>query len=169
MFASIQSFVGSRFPDRINIHLIGGGIAADLVRRWQIEHQLSDEASHWLAISAMRFNAELVAAALQLPLVDRFAPLADFPVGSSLIFDPHPELREFAADLPMNWQTTSDSIAGWVAKKIHAEILILAKSVGHTEGTTVVEASARGWVDDFFPTISQGLKVVWYCPQEDFC
>ncbi|MBL8850149.1 MAG: hypothetical protein JNG89_10720 [Planctomycetaceae bacterium] len=44
--------------------VVGGGAAADLVREWDRTQQLGDEAAHQLALCAMRFTAEFVAALL---------------------------------------------------------------------------------------------------------
>src|SRR5689334_20314690 len=47
-------------PEHALLFIVGGGIAADVVRHWQPAQNLTDEQAHWLAIEAMGLNEELL-------------------------------------------------------------------------------------------------------------
>jgi 5-(aminomethyl)-3-furanmethanol phosphate kinase len=95
----------------------GGGPFANAVR----QAGLDDEAAHWAAIAAMeRYGRHI--ASLGLPITDSLA-VPEKPV----IFLPLRCLKEHDP-LPHSWDTTSDTIAAWVAAELRLDLLLL-KSV----------------------------------------
>jgi aspartokinase-like uncharacterized kinase len=121
----------------------GGGAMADVVRQWDRVHRLGDETAHRLAVRTMAVVGELLESVPECAVFD-----------CATIFN--------EAELPRSWAVTSDSIAARVAATERATRLVLLKSVDVQAATPWPEAAARGWVDDYFPTIASGLK----CPVE---
>ncbi len=140
------------------IVLFGGGQRVDRIRHEHRLGKLTDEQAHWQAIDMMDQHAQQFAPLLpkhaewvDLKQIDQKAhPVIAIQVGAALRDD---------STLPVGWHITSDSIAGWVARKVHARRLILAKSVGKTGPFDPIEAHRQGWVDDYFPTIARDLLV----------
>ncbi len=129
------------------ILLAGGGPAAQVIRELDRLHGLGEEKSHWLALRSLNLTAHALTALLP---------------GSTPILDP----LAFAQDdesrpgrLPHRWDVTSDSVAARVAEVLGARELILLKSVTIPPEMDWSEASRRGLVDGYFPTmIARGVK-----------
>jgi aspartokinase-like uncharacterized kinase len=151
-----ERFLADR-PGRA-ILVAGGGAAADLVRRWDRDLALSPADAHWLAIRAMSLTAELLARRLELPVATMFR----YCLGDSgaVVLDLWAELCFKPTDIPQGWHVTSDSLAAWSATRLRAKKLVMLKSVG-ARSTTLAEALAHKWVDDYFPTAARGLEVEW--------
>jgi 5-(aminomethyl)-3-furanmethanol phosphate kinase len=145
------------WPDSESVWLVGGGVAADAVREWDRVHQLGDETSHNLALSAMDFNAELVCRLLPGAVLVRSGPeleealarrcpavlcAGDFVAWAE---------QESHERLPRSWQLTSDSLAAWSVRQIRAERLVLVKSIAVCAGTSLDELAREGVVDPLFP------------------
>jgi aspartokinase-like uncharacterized kinase len=144
--------------------LAGGGAAADDVRRAADAWDLTDAAAHWLAIRALSFQSHLLSAVL--PGLRVCNCMEDCRVEwlagrREVVFDPWPLLEESADELPADWNTTSDSIAAWLAGRIDAERLVLLKSVGGEAPITCADAAARGWIDDHFANVVGDRPVAW--------
>jgi 5-(aminomethyl)-3-furanmethanol phosphate kinase len=129
------------------ILVAGGGAAADVIREMDRIHRLGEEKSHWLALRSLSLMAQTLTALLP---------------GSTPVLD----LLSFAAEdesrperLPHRWDVTSDSLAARLAEVIESHELILLKSVTIPPEMNWAEASRRGYVDGYFPTmIARGVK-----------
>ncbi len=137
----------------------GGGITADVVRRFHDLHQLDDEASHWLAVRCLAVNAHFLSTVLaNSAVVERTNEVKPvLQAGKVGIFD----VYQFAIDdeqnrlrLPHTWGVTSDSLAIRIAESIEAAGLVLLKSVD-IGSISWAEAGRRGFVDPFFGEIVQ--------------
>jgi len=135
-----------------NVVLVpGGGRAADLVRACDRQHNLGEEASHWLALRALTFNAHYLASLLpgscvieNLEKTDKTSiPILDMHASATMV-ERRPDR------FPRTWDVTSDSLAAQVAIVGKASELILLKSVALPEGMDWREASRQGIVDPFF-------------------
>ena len=149
--------------DRILL-LVGGGSAANLVRDWDGIHGLDPEVSHWLAIDSLSLTARLLATLLpEAMLVSDYRSAHDASLSIRVaILDPIPVLNELSSEsgsvLPVGWDCTSDSIAGWIATRWKVDSLILAKSVD----APFDEASACAAVDHCFDAVvAEQLPVYW--------
>jgi aspartokinase-like uncharacterized kinase len=136
----------------------GGGPTADVVRNFDRVHRLGEEASHWLALDALRLNADflcrLLPAADVIPHWDRIE-VARSEGAETFVLDPYrfAQWDWFAnrhTALPHRWSVTSDSTAARVAVLSGAKHLILLKSVMVPEGMDWEEAGERGFVDAWF-------------------
>lgn len=145
--------------------IVGGGEAADYIRTVSTRFAIPDPAAHWLAMRAMRLQAEVVRS-----LVPGLAIADDLDAAShwlhagapACLFDPFDLLwADGARSLPANWQVTSDSIAAFVTRQAGAGMLYLLKSVGKAAPLTAADAVRWNWLDPAFPRIGQGLTVEW--------
>lgn len=146
----------------------GGGTAADLVRNWHADLNLSEETSHWLAIAALGLTARLWCELLpdcQL-VANREAAETAWRAGLRAILDPEPFLRRAESGRddapPHNWDVTSDSLAAWTAVRWPAEELLLVKVPPAPLGQRLTACSQAGLVDPYFPGIAGQLpRVSW--------
>lgn len=145
--------------------VVGGGEAADVVRRWDTAHRLSASAAHWLAVGAMDFNGRLLENLLPESIVVtshqqaakawQTEKLPVLNVGRWLAAD---ELR-YQDSLPHSWDVTSDSIAAKIAIRLGAEGLLLLKSIDRPAS----EADWRQSVDDYFPRLAREIPQLAWC------
>lgn len=123
----------------------GGGRTADVVRDLDRIHLLGDERAHWLALHALRLNADFLKALLpSVSVVD-----APCEASGTCILDALAFLRRDGA-LPHCWSATSDSIAAHAAVVFGAHRLILLKSITIPERVDWETAAERGFVDAWF-------------------
>jgi 5-(aminomethyl)-3-furanmethanol phosphate kinase len=144
--------VAAKHSDGKIIIVPGGGIFADAVREAQIKSKISDACAHKLAVLAMDQFGLLLA---------EMNPLLA-TAGSEMEIDERtwqhrgivwlPSKMVLADDtIPRNWQTTSDSIAAWLADKLGAQHLVLVKSDKPDEKKlTLKTITDIGLVDDVF-------------------
>jgi aspartokinase-like uncharacterized kinase len=134
----------------------GGGRRVDQIRREHAQGRLTDTQAHWQSVAQMDANARLLGQHLShaqhvdslAEILASQASLWTLGVSTDLRLDP---------SFPVGWEVTSDSIAGWVALRLSASRLILAKSVGQDGPFDVRKAQELGWVDDYFPRMAQSL------------
>jgi aspartokinase-like uncharacterized kinase len=128
----------------------GGGALADVVRMHDQTHQLGEEASHWLAITALSVNARFLQALLpDAKLIGDWRAPDD---RATYILDALPffEADEANADhLLHSWDVTSDSLAVRAATLIDAGEVILLKSVDWS-GNDWSSAGKANVVDGYF-------------------
>lgn len=157
--------------------ICGGGAAADLVRRWHRDFDLSEERCHWLALEAIRLNQQLLLELLpECELVATRDTAASawqrgrVPLLDLVAFVRDEESRLSAGDhLSHNWNVTSDSLAAWVAQRWPAQRLLLLKSTCLPAAMTWPQAAKAGLVDATFPKISAKiLSVEWLNLRYDF-
>jgi 5-(aminomethyl)-3-furanmethanol phosphate kinase len=155
------------------VAIAGGGPAADLARRLDRDHHLGDETAHQLAIHAMDLTARFLAAILPGSVaVDRLAELFSvWSAGRVPVLIPSPILQDIErtgmSPLPRSWDTTSDSIAAWIATHLRATSLVLLKSASLPSGADRQMAARLERVDPHFPRISRDLPRVEYLNLRD--
>lgn len=133
----------------------GGGPFADQVRAMQVRRGFDDTAAHHMALLAMEQYAvmlramqpELVAAA---SVLDARRALEQ---GRTAIWMPT-ALALAECPLPQSWDTTSDSLAAWLAAKLSASHLVLVKSVSLPGRAASAQSLQRdGIVDRLIPQL----------------
>jgi aspartokinase-like uncharacterized kinase len=136
----------------------GGGPTADVIRDFDRVHRLGEERAHWLALGALRLNADFLARLLPsadvIPHLDRME-VARSEGARMFILDPYrfaawDKSSNPLAALPHRWSVTSDAIAARAAVVFGSNHLILLKSVTIPEGMDWEEAGERGFVDEWF-------------------
>lgn len=129
----------------------GGGRFADAVRSEQQRLGFDDLAAHNMAILAMAQSAQLLNS-LQpaLRLVDDVDALTDaLRAGGVALWQPFDLLRD-APDALTSWDATSDSLAAWLATRLHAQHLVLVKWAEAPPHAGVAELAALDYVDRAF-------------------
>ena len=118
-----------KFSDGKIIIVPGGGVFANAVREAQKLSKISDAAAHKLAVLAMdqfghvlhSINPKLATASSECEIDERtwqHRAIVWLPSQMVLADD----------TIPQNWDVTSDSLAAWLAEKLHAKHLVLLKS-----------------------------------------
>lgn len=135
--------------------VVGGGMAADLVRSWDQTHCLSQEQAHWMAVRAMGLNEALLRQLLPrcASVVSRQDIITQACNGRIPLLDSMRFLKaddQHADALPHCWDVTSDSIAAWAAVRFEAEELVLGKSVPFDRTRSITAAQSAGLIDGHF-------------------
>lgn len=153
----------SRQSPALDVLIAGGGSAADVVRQWQTWFALSDEASHWMCVDAIRVTARLLSELLEPAILvtdaaDLRARLSCVRVDSipPVVFDAAQFLRAIeptlvGEPLPHSFDATSDSIAARVAGWLEADELVLLKSTLLDRPRNATAGADCGLVDRHFP------------------
>jgi probable H4MPT-linked C1 transfer pathway protein len=116
----------------------GGGPFADAVRDADRRFEPGDTAAHWMAVLAMDQYAHLLVSRLRYGalVTDAREVASALDAGRVPVLAPYRWLR--AVDpLPHTWDVTSDSIAAWVGRALHARHLLLVKAPGVTGPASV--------------------------------
>jgi 5-(aminomethyl)-3-furanmethanol phosphate kinase len=131
----------------------GGGPFADAVRAVQQRQGFDDASAHHMALLAMeQYGRMLTGMRPGLVAADSGSAIGyALARGEVPVWMPS-KMVLASADIPANWNVTSDSLAAWLAAQLHATLLVLVKSVEVTEAhATLTELVSRGWVDPEFP------------------
>jgi len=152
-----------RRPESAALVVVGGGLAADAVRRWDQTHSLGDKRAHWLALEAMRLNEallkELWPGLREVRSASQALVAANDGVAGLLCAACFCRWAEASGQpaLPHTWAVTSDSIAAWAATILDAE-LVLFKSVDLPHGCGFEDAARQGLVDEHFPHVAKNVR-----------
>lgn len=133
----------------------GGGASADVVRAWDRQHGLGEEAAHWLALRSLSLNAHFLAQLLPgAPVVQDINEDQPCAILDAYAFGRADEGRPGA--LPHMWDVTSDALAARVAVVARARRLLLLKSTDIPPDIDWAEAGACGLVDRWFARALRG-------------
>lgn len=134
----------------------GGGPFADLVRAEQTRAGFADAPAHWMAILAMEQCGFMLEALEPRLCVAATEPelRAALARGQVPVWLAYPMVIRDDS-LPRDWSVSADSLALWLAMHLHAEALLLVKSVPVGPDARVAgELSAAGIVDPHFPLLA---------------
>lgn len=134
----------------------GGGPFADQAREAQAWWQLDDLAGHNMAVLGMAQTALMMQAlcpALQLAadeaqireVLRRGQPALWFPL----------ELLRTRSDELTNWAVTADSLALWLARRLHAERLLVVKACAVDPKRSLVQLGDAGVLDAAFAGLAR--------------
>lgn len=129
----------------------GGGRFADAAREAQAHWAFDDLAAHNMAVLAMAQTA-LMLQAIEPRLVPARHDAAirqAVRAGRSPVWLPLELLRQ-APDELTSWEVTSDSLALWLARRLHAERLVVVKACAVEPSRTLAELGAAGVLDARF-------------------
>ena len=138
--------------------VVGGGFFADSVRKAQTHLNFDESLAHNLALKATEFYAKIIANICDN--VELTNNLDNLSKNNKLkIWTPYRYLKEKNC-LEKNWNSTSDSIACWLADHIGADGLILIKSLEIKEKKiNLRNLEKRGVIDkNFKKHINHSLK-----------
>jgi aspartokinase-like uncharacterized kinase len=148
----------------------GGGRFADAVRDSQHALGFDDLAAHNMAVLAMAQAAHwLHACCNALRPVDSADALADaLGAGHVAVWQPL-DLRRDAPDELTSWDVTSDSLAAWLAERLHAQRLLLVKWDAPPPHADHAALAATGYVDAEFARFARRFGgPVTFLPRDAF-
>lgn len=154
--------------DRARVPVVavpGGGMFADTVRAEQSRLELSDPAAHQMALLAMHQMAlalvDLEPSAGRMIIASSHAEIAQaLAAGRIAVWLPLPMVAQ-DPDVQENWTVTSDSLAAWLASRLGARHLVLAKSLGAPAQANAADLADAGIVDRAFPGVVAGAGFGW--------
>ena len=142
--------------ERRALVVCGGGAVADAVRGWDRVHRLGEERAHRLACELLGLTARFVAELIGAELASARDTAGDvWDRGGVCVLD-LPRFLEVEEPRdpdppPHAWETTSDALAAWVARRWPAGKLVLLKSCDERPDA----------VDPQFARFAAGLTVEW--------
>ena len=139
----------AEIQDQKIIIVPGGGPFADQVRESEKIHNFSSEGSHDMAVMAMQQFARMICDHnSSLALVGSLNEINNCSQ-SCMVWAPYGMVHALCS-YPKDWNTTSDSLAVWLATELSAEHLCLVKS--SPVDKKIEEILQSELVDDYFPT-----------------
>lgn len=136
----------------------GGGAFADQARAAQAWWHIDDLVAHNMAVLGMAQTGLLMQAlcpALESATGEE-ALLAVLRRGRAAVWLPL-ELLRTAADELSQWSVTSDSLALWLAQRLHAKRLLVVKSCAVEAGRSLRELGQAGVLDAAFADRAQAV------------
>ncbi|KTE91125.1 hypothetical protein AT727_05880 [Desulfitobacterium hafniense] len=147
----------------------GGGPFADLIRAYERHWDLEEETCHFMALAAMDQYAYILRERIPGSTVDALGSLecsqsGGLPCsadslsssGVRILLCSHFLRQVPATALPRSWETTSDSIAAYLAKQLNCSLLVLVKS--KTIEPTLLEPD----IDSFFHQLLPLPMPAWF-------
>jgi aspartokinase-like uncharacterized kinase len=135
----------------------GGGAFADQAREAQAWWQLDDVAAHNMAVLGMAQTGLLMQGLC--PALQAATGEAELrgvlQRGRTALWLPLELLRRQPDELT-HWGVTSDSLALWLAQRLHAERLTVVKSCEVQAGATLAQLCGAGVLDAEFATRARG-------------
>lgn len=135
----------------------GGGAFADQAREAQAWWQFSDLAAHNMAVLGMAQTGLLMQALC--PALHTASGEAELRAvlqrGHTALWLPL-ELLRAAPDELTHWGVSSDSLALWLAERLHAERVIVVKSCALEPGRTLQQLGEDGVLDAAFGARARG-------------
>ncbi len=156
-------------PNALNLLIVGGGELVEAVRELDRAHELNPEFTHWLCIDLLAATLKVANQLIpEFPLISSSddleaiiasgrtsGPPSTYMVAIAAFYSLHTSTQR----LPEDWNTTSDSLAAWLALQVDADELVLFKSVAAPAGvTSVIELANLGLVDKALPAIADSIK-----------
>lgn len=138
-----------RYPHALTI-ISGGGPFADAVRAAQPAMKFSDGVAHQMALLAMEQYALALAGLFDgLDVAATHEEIAAAHARGRIALWRPAAMVGAARDIAPGWETTSDSLAAWLARETRASALLVIKSVDVEPDADLVRC---GVVDSAFPT-----------------
>lgn len=144
-FACLAHIATQSIP---TVVVCGGGEFADCVRHAQSQWHFSDVCAHEMAILSMQQTAIMS---------QNIFPVFTLCSTINAVSYPHlaiwsPSIEELNLDqVPATWDLTSDSLAAWLANKVHATQLLIIKACEVDRDSPLDELVQTGIVDAQFP------------------
>ena len=138
----------------------GGGPFTDQVREADNKWKLSDSTAHYMAVMGMQqFGCLLI------NINNKLLPLEsvnNYFTDESHVWMPYQDILKECI-YPKNWQTTSDSLAVWLACKLSASHLCLVKSA-QIDSYSIDQIVSSELVDNYFSVAAKSYagKIHFY-------
>lgn len=169
----VTSFIANLRTRQPILLVTGGGEIVEAVRKYDAIHQLNSEQAHWLSVELMHATSKLLESILAIgPVLDSAEQLSKWlspkqqraQEDSLKIVSPRAYYtRTLNRDqLPISWETTSDTISLLLATIVQAEELILLKSADTNVEVNLSDLADRFWEKtldcSFKPTLEKNAS-----------
>ena len=147
--------------------IVGGGELIDSIRHMDTVHQADPTEVHWMCVELLDITAKYLSNRLGWPLIvsqegfqrtltssPQAEPIAPWVVTVSSFY--RPETHTAFPEVPLDWRTTTDTIAAIGAKIIRADELVLLKSFQVDPNASLQDFAVSGVVDEALPTLDMG-------------
>lgn len=142
----------------------GGGPFADQVGLMQQQWAFDDATAHRLALLAMeQYGLMLAALHPALRPASSRAEIARIRREALVPVWMPTRMALRRPEIPESWDVTSDSLAAWLAGRLHARRVVLIKSVEPPDGATAADLAGRGIVDPLFPDFLARSGADFWC------
>lgn len=151
------------FGDAKTLFIIGGGTAADEIRRLDERGKIAPVNAHWDAIAAMTYNSKLLSRVFGfLPVVaSKHEAQTGWKSHAAVILDCFAYLRcgegTFCRQLPESWDVTSDSIAASVTLDWPGQQILFCKSC-ESVSLRLLDICDSGQLDAYMPRLLPALQ-----------
>ncbi|WP_442506339.1 hypothetical protein SH528x_005179 [Novipirellula sp. SH528] len=137
--------------------IVGGGNLVDVLRQWDQLRPLDPLKTHWQCIELLQYTFEVISdwfpgwnridssEAFQDALNQGFSTAVPSLVSIRSFYGPDND-----GDLPLDWRTTSDSLAGKLCSDANADELVLLKSCPIDEMWDSQTLISQGIIDEAF-------------------
>ncbi|MHA1784980.1 MAG: amino acid kinase family protein [Candidatus Helarchaeota archaeon] len=144
IFKTLVTKLGEYFKSKKFVIITGGGELADIIRKYYEFYSLSDNDAHWMAINTQDMLARIVNSLLKKSvLINHLSQIENLLSIQIPVIEPSNILKMYD-ELPHSWDVTGDSIAIFIAKKLHINNVILIKDVdGLFESYNLDESSRK--------------------------
>ena len=141
--------------------IVGGGASVDAIRHRDREQPGDPVEVHWLCVNLLA--ATFLELRRQFPNWDSVTTTEELDAGISggfrtdtatLVSVDSFYCRDTVCSLPMDWRTTSDAIAAYLAIIADAHELVLLKSCVIPPGASIQQLNHAGIVDDAIVSLS---------------
>jgi len=157
-------------PQKVLI-VVGGGAAADEIRRLDDVACPTAAQTHWNAIAAMTYNAGILSRVGGCPPVvsSRLEAATSWQQHDAILLNTTTFLREeqtqHSRSLPESWSVTSDSISAFVALHWPAKHVVFCKSCDLTS-PHIERLCQDGLLDEWLPNLftplqRSGVQLQW--------
>jgi len=160
----LRKFLDSNFEGKQVNLLMGGGKVVDVLRNFDATNYAAPETIHWCCVDLLHLTYELAVG--WLPSASRIETRKTFldhqtndAPGVFLLATRTFYTREDGDVLPRDWNTTSDSIAAFLAKKLSINRLVVLKSCDIPDAITIDQAASLDLVDAHSPTTTPAFPV----------
>ena len=151
------------------IVIVGGGNLINAVRELDRLRQVDNQSIHWICVDILTATARFASQWFGWPLIETQAEwntglkqgfCIDQPVvvTPSIFYNANTLLSDVS--LPVDWSTTTDSIAALLAHLVQADELVLLKSCPIPPAQTHQQLADSGIIDPAFPDIVKSLTKV---------
>lgn len=170
LLTALPRWIASQQADSETLVIIGGGELIDAIRGLERVHGGDDVDIHWLCVDLLETTFRIVSGwfdwhrvttpqALRSCITSGFS-LQSPTLVSARAFYVRDQVDDPNITVPMDWRTTSDTIAGLLAHLTAADELVLLKSCQVDPTASLDQLVSQGIVDEALPMIQCKIKSI---------
>lgn len=151
-----------RQPPANNYVIVGGGEMIDAIRRLDLIHGLDPAATHWMCVDMLVHSEQLIAGWMphwqRIQTIQQFDSRQESGHQITLVSVPAFYHPGSGATLPLNWQTTTDAIAGYLGIRLDADEVVLLKSCDVAPHLSIGQLAEAGIIDMALQDIAPEIR-----------